>query len=85
MVVTAWRRPLGGVAGSPGGGRLAVSSICAVTEIHVWSAAGGSDGCYGSWFVSDGSNQGNIFELTDLFSGVSKKTAPELRRPSKIA
>lgn len=55
-----------------------MSSICPVTEIRVGSAAGGSHGCYGSRFVSSGSNQENIFELTGLFSGASKKTVLRL-------
>lgn len=68
----------GGVAGSPWTERSSVSGICPVTQIYIQSAAGGSDGCYGSLFVSNGSNQGNIFELTGLCSGVSKKTVLQL-------
>ena len=63
-----------GVAGSPQAERSAVSSICPVTDIYIQSAAGSSDGCYGSLSVSNGSNEGNIFQLTGLCSGVSKKT-----------
>lgn len=36
------------VAASLRAERLAVSSICPVTEIYIQSAAGSSDGCYGS-------------------------------------
>lgn len=55
-----------------------MSSIRPVAEIYIQSGAGSSDGCYGSLFVSNGSNQGNIFELTGLCSGVSKKTVLQL-------
>ena len=68
----------GGVAGSPGAERLAVSGICPVTEIRIQSAAGSSGAGCGSLFVSNGSNQGNIFELTGLCSGVRRKTVLQL-------
>lgn len=68
----------GGVAGSLQPDSLAASTVCPITQIHAQSAAGSSDGCYGSLFISDGSNQGNVFELTGLSSGVSKKTILQL-------
>lgn len=76
--MTAWRRLLEGwLDGSSQTERSAVSGVCSVTEMYL-SAAGSSDGCYGSLFVSNGSNQGNIFELTGLCSGVNKKTVLQL-------
>lgn len=56
---------------------MAVCTVCPVAEPCIQSAAG-SKGCCGSLFVSNGSNQGNIFELTGLRSRVSKKTVLQL-------
>lgn len=67
----------GEVAGSLRAERLAVSNICPVTEIYIQSAAGSSDGCYGS-LSQMAVTRKIIFELTGLCSGASKKTVVQL-------